>query len=630
MSGNGEVARPTSTIPDTLDPPLAVHRAGETALLAEYPDTAAVLAVAAAVQALSPEHLVDLVPAERTLLLAGTAPQDLQDFTALLRELPVPDRQDSPGEEVTVDVVYDGEDLDVVAALLGMGTDALIDAHSAARWTAAFGGFAPGFAYLLAEDSAAPVGPPWDVPRRGEPRTAVPAGAVGLASRYCGIYPRPSPGGWQLIGRSDAVLFDVDREAPALLAPGTRVRFAPQRPTARAAAPTTALSRAARGAAAVPGRLGRRRPRSAQPVPGSPVLEVLSPGPRSVVEDDGRPGRAAIGVSRSGAFDRGAMLRANLAVGNPARSAVLETAIGPLRLRAMAPTVVAVSGARAPLVVHRHDEDGRDLELDAAEARERPIALDAGDLLDAGPATQGLHLVLAIRGGIRGVRAADGTGPAPDARVPGPGAGTGSAPADVGPSDGHQGGPVLGALSRDTLAALGPAPLRTGDVLLAGPSDGLDAVPAAVAPADSPGDSDAGVPVPPTAPTAGPAATAGPAGSAPALELPVILGPREELLGTEAVDALLATTWTVRSDSDRVGVRLEGQALPVPAETGSLPSEPMVPGAIQVPPSGLPVVFGPDHPTTGGYPVIAVLTRAGTDLLAQARPGTALRFLAEG
>ena len=110
------------------------------------------------------------------------------------------------------------------------------------------------------------------------------------------------------------------------------------------------------------------------------------------------------------------------------------------------------------------------------------------------------------------------------------------------------------------------------------------------------------------------------------LEIPLLPGPRDELLGRAAMEALLGTDWTVRSDSDRIGVRLDGPALPVPEGVGSLPSEAMVPGAIQVPPSGLPVVFGPDHPTTGGYPVVAVVTRTGLDRLAQAAPGTAVRF----
>ena len=133
----------------------------------------------------------------------------------------------------------------------------------------------------------------------------MPAGAVGLASRYCGIYPRPSPGGWQLIGRSDAPLFDVHREPPALLSPGTRVRFTPQRAASRPTAATAAaLARAAREAAAVPARLGLHRGAEAGTT-SRPALEALSPGPLALIEDAGRPGRASIGVSRSGAFEIG-------------------------------------------------------------------------------------------------------------------------------------------------------------------------------------------------------------------------------------------------------------------------------------------------------------------------------------
>ena len=581
---------------DRLAPPLAVHRAGESAVLAEYPGIEEVLAATAAVRALAPAHLRDLVPAERTLLLAGTAARDVPALTALLRDLPPAPAQDDTATEVAVGIVYDGEDLEEVAALLRMSPEALIDAHSSITWTAAFGGFAPGFAYLLPdaatagpapsaqptgrrEEGEGPVDPPWDVPRRSQPRTAVPAGAVGLAARYCGIYPRSSPGGWQLIGRSDAALFDVEREPPALLSPGTRVRFVPERPTARVSAGNTALAQVTRAAreAAAPVRRGRRRGAAGDPPPVHEVLEVLSPGPLTLCEDTGRPGRAASGVSASGAFDRGALMRANLAVGNPAGAAALESLAGPLQLRARAATVVALSGARAPLSVHRADEDGADLELTAQESQERAIALDPGDRLELGPAAEGLRLVLAVRGGLQGAGAQRA---------------------------------VLGSLSRDTLSALGPEPLRVGEVLSVGPGHGLDAVP--------------------PAPATEEADEVGEAGEAPpetVLEVPVHPGPRDALLGAAALAHLLATPWTVRADSDRVGVRLDGEPLPVPEQAASLPSEPMVPGAIQVPPSGLPVVFGPDHPTTGGYPVLAVVPRAGLDALAQAGPGLTVRFV---
>src|SRR5699024_6677946 len=143
-------------------------------------------------------------------------------------------------------------------------------------------------------------GPPWDVPRRAEPRTAVPAGAVGLAAHYCAVYPRATPGGWQLIGRSDAELFDPRREPPALLVPGTRVHFTPRRATARAGA-AAARVRAVRGAVAGPTRRGRRRRAAGAHPARTAVLAVRAPGPLSLIQDAGRGGRAAIGVGTSGA-----------------------------------------------------------------------------------------------------------------------------------------------------------------------------------------------------------------------------------------------------------------------------------------------------------------------------------------
>lgn len=604
-----------------LAAPRAVHRAGESALLAEYPDTASVLAAAAAVQALDPPHLVDLVPAETTLLLSGTAARDLDSLRALLDHLPAPGEEQSAGTERSIGVVYDGEDLTEVAELLGLSPDALIAAHTGATWTAAFGGFAPGFAYLVPGDvpdasdvvsaqtdgSGSP-GPPWDVPRRAEPRTAVPAGAVGLAARYCGIYPRSSPGGWQLIGRTEAELFDTARTPPALLTPGTRVRFTAQRAVSRLSATTSALARARSEAAAVPSRLARRRGARAVPLEDArPALEVLAPGQLLLLQDGGRAGQGAIGVSASGAFDRGALVRADVAVGNSPRAAVLESLWGPVRLRALVPTVVAVSGAPGTLTVHRTDPEVGELELEPAEAQDHAIALDPQDVLVIGPPAEGLRRLLAIRGGVRGVRRTTAD--------PGPGA---SAGASTGAS--AESGAVLGSLSRDTLSGLGPAPLEAGDVLLIGPVHGLDAVPdRAPGPTGAERESEQE--------HASGADERSPSAEAPSLRIRVHAGPRDELLGSEALDALTSTQWTVRGDSDRIGVRLDGPALPVPEGAGSLPSEATVPGAIQVPPSGLPVVFGPDHPSTGGYPVLAVVTRAGLDLLAQAAPGSTVRFV---
>lgn len=193
---------------------------GDRALLLELADTAEVVAWAVAVRDADLPGVVDVVPAAVTLLLVLDSPADVEPVRAHLDRLaPTPAADLADGPTVEVPVVYDGPDLDDVARLTGLGVDEVVAAHTGRVWTAAFSGFAPGFAYLVGGD------PRLEVPRRDEARTRVPAGAVGLAGTFSGIYPRSSPGGWQLLGRTDLVLWDVDREPPALLRPGTRVRF---------------------------------------------------------------------------------------------------------------------------------------------------------------------------------------------------------------------------------------------------------------------------------------------------------------------------------------------------------------------------------------------------------------------
>jgi KipI family sensor histidine kinase inhibitor len=125
-------------------------------------------------------------------------------------------------EVVTIPVRYDGDDLAEVAAILGMRPEEVVALHTGSSWRVAFGGFAPGFAYLVTDHDRL------TVPRRSTPRTRVPAGSVGLAGEFSGVYPRSSPGGWQLIGRTDAVLWDASADPPALLRPGAAVRFEEQ------------------------------------------------------------------------------------------------------------------------------------------------------------------------------------------------------------------------------------------------------------------------------------------------------------------------------------------------------------------------------------------------------------------
>ena len=192
--------------------------AGENALLIEFADLLETMSYHRSMVRQRPDAVVDLVPAARTVLVIfDGAPAPILEWVAALE--PAVDDPTAASEAVTIPVTYDGADLDDVARLTGLSTAEVVAAHTEQTWTVAFGGFAPGFGYLVGTDTRL------HVPRRDSPRTSVPAGAVGLAGEFSGIYPRSSPGGWQLIGRSDVTLWDSERTPPALLTPGTTVRF---------------------------------------------------------------------------------------------------------------------------------------------------------------------------------------------------------------------------------------------------------------------------------------------------------------------------------------------------------------------------------------------------------------------
>lgn len=281
------------------------------------------------------------------------------------------------------------------------------------------------------------------------------------------------------------------------------------------------------------------------------VLDVLSPGPLATVQDLGRPGLAHLGVTESGAADRRSHTLANRLVANPDSAATLEITMGGFAARIHGgPVEIAVTGATAV---------GR---IDGVRFAHNSVVWVAdGRLitLDAPPA--GLRSYLAIRGGLE-------------------------------PQ------PVLGSRSFDTLAGLGPAPLRAG----------------ARVPVGRPGETFPHVDLAPVAPIGGGAVT-----------VQVVPGPRQDWFVDPA--ALLHRQWVVSDRSDRIGVRLTGDPLALRWPERQLPSEGTVRGAIQVPPNGRPVILGPDHPVTGGYPVIAVLADADTDAMAQLRPGQALRLV---
>ena len=382
-----------------------VHRVGDRALLVACDGLAEVLGLHAALTTAPLPGQLEVVPAAATVLVRTTDRDARDRLLPLLQHLSAGTARPPAGEVVTLDTVYDGEDLAAVAELTGRSTDAVVAAHGAQVWTAAFGGFAPGFAYLVGEHD----GP--EVPRRPTPRTAVPPGAVGLAGPFSAVYPRSSPGGWQLIGRTAAALWDLERDPPALLRPGTRVRFRAVRELVVGGGTDDAADRPA--------------PDTADG--GRALVVVVAGGAQSLVQDLGRPGLLGLGVSPSGAADRGSARQANRLVGNDRGAAVVETVLGGLELRAVGPHVLAVTGAPVPLTVLR---DGEQVSTPPAHT---PFLLPDGHVLRLGPPTVGLRSYVAVRGGLA---------------VP----------------------PVLGSRSTDVLSSIGPAPLTAGTVLPVGPA----------------------------------------------------------------------------------------------------------------------------------------------------------------
>ena len=502
---------------------------GERALLVEFASLDEVLAAEPVLRAAAHAgrgpwgSVTDVIPAARTVLVAGASSADLAASVAALLAGPLSTADAAPAREVVVPVRYDGPDLASVAEATGLTVAEVIRAHVDTPWRVAFGGFAPGFSYLVGGD------PRLRVPRLASPRTRVPAGSVGLADEFSGIYPTASPGGWRLLGTTDVTLFDPDASPPALLTPGTTVRF-----------------EAVRAGSAKPGQPPHsavaEAPRTA-PVHALVVESALLP---VTVQDEGRRGLGAIGVGSSGAADLGAYRLGERLVGNPPGAAALEITLGQVELRAVGDHTVALTGAPCPA-----DVDGRPVSPGVA------FALCDGERLSLRSSEGGLRTYLSVRGGVE---------------VP----------------------EVLGSRSTDTLGGLGPAPLVAGSTVPVGDArpgwlPGVDWTPVTAQPAD-------------------------------VVDLAYVPGPRSEW-----VEGLDGSTWVVGGAVDRVGARLTGE--PLRRAPGELPSEPVVRGAIQVPPSGEPVLFLADHPVTGGYPVVGVLTPQAADSAAQLVPGRRCRLV---
>lgn len=388
----------------------SVRAVGTRAVLAELSGTQDVLALQALLLEKPLPGQQDILAAAETVLVKAESPALARRIAAQLMQLDLTAPVQRDGELVVIDTVYDGEDLAEVGRLTGLGADGVIAAHSGQVWTVAFAGFAPGFGYMVGENQHL------EVPRRSSPRTAVPAGSVALAGNYSAVYPRRSPGGWQLIGRTNAKMWDLDREQPALAAPGHRVQFRPVRDALALAGESVAEPAA--------------EPAGEPAAEVSAGLRIVSPGLQSLVQDLGRDGHSGLGVSAAGALDRASLRRANRLVGNASSAAAIETVAGGLKVQAMGDQVLAVAGAPSELsIASKPDDDGETWHRNVPVAT--PFALLDGETLSLGTPTSGFRSYLAVRGGV-------------DAA------------------------PVLGSRSTDTMSGIGPAPLAAGQQLGAG------------------------------------------------------------------------------------------------------------------------------------------------------------------
>lgn len=194
---------------------------GDDALLVELDDLDAVTALYTALNSHPLGQVVDLVPAAQTLLVVAEPGSDLTALAAAIRRTTAQSSQPTscPGPPIEIPMRYDGPDLETAAQALDCSRAQFQHRHQEEIWRVAFTGFAPGFGYLVGTRFA------WDLPRRRDPRPRVPAGSVALAGGYAGVYPQDSPGGWLLIGSTEVPMFDLDRDPPVLLTPGSQVQF---------------------------------------------------------------------------------------------------------------------------------------------------------------------------------------------------------------------------------------------------------------------------------------------------------------------------------------------------------------------------------------------------------------------
>ncbi|OXS58429.1 hypothetical protein B1A99_14580 [Cohnella sp. CIP 111063] len=399
-------------------------------------------------------------------------------------------------------------------------------------------------------------------PRRPNPRMRVPAGSVAVAGNRTGVYPNESPGGWQIIGRTAVPLFRPEEKEPFPLRPGDQVSFVP----------AAELS--------TPGEDEDKDMDKSPWAPANPALKVLKPGLLTTVQDAGRAGWRRYGVSAGGAMDDRAMRTANLLVGNDEEDAVLELTMIGGSYAVERDLLIAVCGADLS-----PQADGSPVPMN------RPVFVAAGSELTFGKARFGCRAYMAVAGGIDapavlGSRSAD-----PRARI-----------------GGGSGGRALAA--GDAIGAAAASPRSTALLESLRARAEADGKPARLSAVSWHAADDA-------------RSAAWPGGEG--FTLRVVPGEEWEEFTEASRERLLSTAYRVEASSDRMGLRLSGE--PLLREGGSeLVSHGVVPGTIQVPPDGNPIVLGAGCQPTGGYPKIAHVIGADWPLLAQAAPGCRLAF----
>jgi KipI family sensor histidine kinase inhibitor len=519
-----------------------VREAGDSALLLESepvidPEVnARILAIATIVREAGIPGVRAVVPTYRTVaVFFDPLVTDVPLVAHVLKEAEHarPSQVHVASRTIEVPLVYGGEygpDLEQLGARTGISVQEVVERHASKLYRVYMLGFLPGFAYMgIVDDAIA-------APRRPTPRLRVPAGSVGIAGHQTGIYPRESPGGWQLIGRTPLAIFDPGRTPASLFSPGDLVRFNP----------VTSWSPVSPGPPA-------HRPTSTASWTGR-QFTVIKPGLLTTIQDIGRWGHQAVGVPVSGPMDDVSYRLANLIVGNPSGAAVLEaTVVGP-ELRIDTETIIAITGADLAATL-----DGTPLPLNGA------VHCPAGCVIRCGERRNGARAYIAFDGGIATA-------------------------------------PTLGSRATHLVGELGGVAGRAvkgGDVIPLQSRTPLSPKPKPRA----------------IAPTA--------MGGA---RLRVLLGPQDEYFAPAAVETLQRTRFTITSQSDRMGYRLAGRARIERAAHQEMISDATFIGAIQVPPSGDPILLMADRQTTGGYPQIATVITADLPLAGQLAPGDWIEF----